>query len=227
MPSNSCGDKLMARIEIIAGLGTGKTSLAKLLEGKGFVHIEEAFEDNPFLKQLYEDKQQSWLEYGVTNLMIHFNQARKNIKPDTDYVFDFSTVLDRAYAQAHLDINAISKKELKAYEHLDKVVREQAPDIDLRIHLKCSPDAQKKRILSRGREYEKGVSLDFLKMMDKYTQKYISQCNDGAKVLVIDTEKYNYVDNPEHIKIVLDKIYQALDENNVAIKSKPTPTLKK
>lgn len=211
----------MARIEILAGMGSGKTSLADLLVKNGFTHIEEDFENNPFLEQIYEDGQENWLEYGITNVMIHYNQLRKNDDADKDYVFDFSILLDRAYAESHLEINAISEKELAVYDKLDKLVREKMPKVDLRIHLVCKPEEQKRRILERGREYEKDISLDFLKMMARNTKRFLDERGNDTKVLVIDTGKYDYVNNPVHQKIVLNMIMQALGRGGPNIKPSP------
>jgi deoxyguanosine kinase len=196
----------MARVEILAGLGTGKTSLAKIFEKHSFIHVEEDFEKNPFLTQIYEDGNDKWLEYGVTNLMLHFNQLRKNNDTSKNYIFDFSLVLDRAYAQTHLELGLLTPSELKVYEALDKEVRAQAPKADLCIHLVCGAKEQKNRILSRGREYEKNVSEDFLEMMSKNTKKALKDVYQETNVLVIDTEKYDYVNNSDHIKKILNII---------------------
>ncbi len=213
----------MARIEILAGMGSGKTSLAKLLEEQGFTHIEEAFEKNPFLEDVYDPKLKSWLPYGVSNLMLHYDQLVRNADPACDYVFDFSLILDRAYAQAHIEKGLLNAKETQVYDRLDALARAQAPKPDLRIVLLCPPEEQKRRILERGRSYESGISLEFLESMARNVMRFLDERGRDTKVLMIDTIKYDYVRNPEHRRQVLQMITQELAAPGMASAYKQKP----
>ncbi len=72
------------------------------------------------------------------------------------------------------------------------------------IYLKCSSQEELARIKLRGREVEKEISIDFLESLNNSINNSIEQRKE--KILIIDSEKYNFVTNEKDKEIILSLI---------------------
>jgi deoxyguanosine kinase len=200
MKTKQAKNKLF-RLEIIGGIAAGKTSFISGIEHLNLKQvIYEEFKMNPFLKYFYENPSLYNPETEISFLLQHYNQIKRNIKSKSLFC-DFSILLDVVYAKGTL-----TKKELKTFNTIFEFVKNHIGLPDVLIYLKCSPEVLKKRILKRGRLFEKNINLDYLKQLDLLIKLELEQYRNtkNLKVVEVNSSKTNYVNDLSEMK----KIYE-------------------
>lgn len=76
---------------------------------------------------------------------------------------------------------------------------------DLMIYLRKSVPSLIEQIQKRGREYEKGMQIDYLKDLNERYEDFIFHRYEG-KVLVIEADHLDFENRPEDFRLVIDKI---------------------
>src|SRR3546814_2553436 len=80
---------------------------------------------------------------------------------------------------------------------------------DLLIYLKASVPTLVSNIQRRGREYEKGIRLDYLNRLNEKYENWIGGYKEG-RLLVVNQDKLNPVDNPEDLGNIIERIEREL-----------------
>jgi deoxyadenosine/deoxycytidine kinase len=78
---------------------------------------------------------------------------------------------------------------------------------DLLIYLRSSIPNLVNKIHKRGREYENSISIDYLSRLNERYEAWISTY-DEKKLIIIDVDSLDFVDNKED----LTKVIQIIDE---------------
>jgi deoxyadenosine/deoxycytidine kinase len=76
---------------------------------------------------------------------------------------------------------------------------------DLMIYLRKSVPALVRQIQKRGREYEQGMQIDYLRDLNDRYEDFIYRQYEG-KVLVIESDAMDFENNPADFRIITDKI---------------------
>jgi deoxyguanosine kinase len=185
-------------------IGAGKTSLARKLSMRlGAEPLLEAPADNPFLERFYADPQRHALATQLNFLFQRADQvqllAQQNLF-SRGVVADFLLEKDPLFAALNL-----SEDELGLYHKIYSFLKPQSPRPDLVIALQASVDTLVERVRHRGIRYEQRMSADYLaRLTDAYARFFHSY--DGAPVLFVNTEGLNFVDQPEHLDLLLQRI---------------------
>ena len=79
----------------------------------------------------------------------------------------------------------------------------QAPD--LLIYLRSTVPNLVNQIQKRGRKYESTISIDYLSRLNERYEAWIHSYDKG-KLLIIDVDNLDFVDNPEDLGFILNKI---------------------
>jgi deoxyadenosine/deoxycytidine kinase len=82
---------------------------------------------------------------------------------------------------------------------------------DLLIYLRSSIPNLIKQIQKRGRDYEMSISTEYLERLNERYEAWI-QSYDKGKLLVIDVDELNFVDNKNDYQKVIKKINDALSD---------------
>ena len=61
------------------------------------------------------------------------------------------------------------------------------------------------QIHKRGREYENSISIDYLSRLNERYEGWI-QTYDKGKLMIIDVDNINFVDNPEDLGSIFNRI---------------------
>ncbi len=194
-------------IAIAGNIGSGKTTLTEML-AKHFKWKSdlESVEDNPYLKDFYEDMEKWAFHLQIYFLNSRFNQITR-IRNSPDTVVQDRTIYEDAYIFAHnlYKIGKMNQRDydnyLGVFESMIKVI--EAPD--LLIYLKSDIPKLVERIQKRGRAYENAIRLDYLKSLNEHYRSWIESYNLG-KLLVIDVNSIDFVNNVEDFSFIVNRV---------------------
>ena len=193
---------------VIAGnIGAGKTSLTELLAKhyKWHPHFEEV-ENNPYLDDFYRDMKRWSFNLQIFFLRKRFQQIIK-IQKTKETVIQDRSIYEDAYIFAPnlYEMNLMSSRDFENYKELFELISSLIPAPDLLIYLRASVSTLVKQIERRGRIYERNISIEYLKKLNEKYEKWISGYDKG-RLLIIDINKLNFIDNKKDFGIVLEKI---------------------
>jgi len=198
-------------IAISGNIGSGKTSLAsKLATHYGWQIEFESVEENPYLTDFYTDMPKWAFHLQVFFLHSRFNQV-KRIQQSR-----ISTIQDRTiYEDSHIfaanlyESKLISKRDYENYTGLYHSMENYINPPDLLIFLKADIPKLVDQIEKRGRIYERSIQIAYLKNLNNLYEKWISEYNLG-KLLIIDVNNMNFVENQEDFSTIVEKIDREL-----------------
>ena len=196
--------KKIYHIAVEGTIGVGKTSLARILSEQieGRLVLEE-FEDNPFLKEFYQDRKR-WAFQTQINFLIsrYYQQLRlQQIDMFADkIVSDYMFAKDKLFAQTSLDDN-----EMILYKKLANIFEKNITPPDLVIFLQSDVDRLMENIKSRGRYYEKDIDWEYLSQLNEIYNQYFLSYNK-SNLLIINSNNIDFVNNKDDLKQVLDVI---------------------
>ncbi len=194
-------------IAIAGNIGSGKTTLAKLLaKHYGWEAHYENVDENPYLNDFYEDMQRWSFNLQIYFLNSRFNQI-VNIKKSDKTVIQDRTIYEDAYIFApnlH-SMGLMSTRDFENYFTLFNLMTSLVDPPELLIYLKASVPTLVNQIQKRGREYENNIRLDYLKKLNERYESWIQAYNLG-KLVVVDVDNTNFIEKKEDLRKVIDKI---------------------
>lgn len=211
-------------ITIGAMIGAGKSSLAKLIGEKfGTEVFYESVDDNPILPLFYtaSDDEIKTNRYPFLLQLWFLNTRFKSIKQalyNENNVLDRSIYEDQYFAKVNKDLGRISDLEYNLYTDLLNNMLEELQELpkkapDLMIYLTGSFETIINRIKSRGRDYELDESLvDYYKLLWSGYDEWVYKHYTASEVLTINIDDYDYVNNEDDRKEVLELIENKLNE---------------
>ncbi len=194
-------------IAVAGNIGSGKTTLTGLLAKhyKWEPHYEDV-DTNPYLQSFYEDMQRWSFNLQVYFLNSRFRQVIK-IRQSGKAVIQDRTIYEDAHIFApnlHA-MGLMSSRDFDNYESLFELMSTflQAPD--LLIYLRAEVPTLVRQIQKRGRDYENSIRLDYLNRLNERYEAWISGYDKG-KLLIMDVDDKNFVENPADLELLIDKI---------------------
>lgn len=186
--------KLIKRIEICGNIASGKTSLCKNMDSKGYETIFENFQENPFLENFYKDPQAFSFETEITFLLQHYHSIKIPIKKKM-IACDYSLFLDMAYA----DVNLTGNRHKLFAEIVEELLIEIGHPLQI-IHLACPEEVLLQRIIARNRDVEKSISVDYLKAISNAISLRLKKIPDQIRVISINSNSINFVSGIEGLQ---------------------------
>lgn len=177
----------ITRIEICGGIASGKTTLAKLLQGANLNSVFEDFRKNPFYHAFYRDPIGTAFETELTFLLQHYHLEKSAVLNKTPFCADFSTVLDHAYGSVTL-----TPDKLRLFLLIHKNIESELPSRSLLIYLRCPPEVELQRIRRRRRRAERTISLAYLSKINDALDARTKSLTRSEKVLVIDSDAVDF-----------------------------------
>jgi deoxyadenosine/deoxycytidine kinase len=194
-------------IAVAGNIGSGKTTLTSLLS-KHFgwdAHYEDA-DDNPYLNDFYNDMQRWSFNLQIYFLNTRFNEMLTFRRSGKALVQD-RTIYEDAYIFApnlHA-MGLMSTRDFENYFTLFNMLGSLIQPPDLVIYLRATVPTLVKQIQKRGRKYEDNIRLDYLKRLNERYEAWIETYKLG-KMLIVDVDTYNFIDKPEDMSVVIDKV---------------------
>jgi deoxyadenosine/deoxycytidine kinase len=185
-------------------IGVGKTSLATRLADHADAQILlEKPQENPFLTRYYDDTARYALPTQLFFLFQRINEVRDLAQLDmfhsrtiSDYLFEKDALFARL---------TLSDEEYKLYQTIYTSLAPQAPAPDLVIYLQASTDALIERVRRRGNRYERAITDDYLSRLANSYGEFFHHYEE-APVLVVNSERLNFVDNADDFNLLLERI---------------------
>src|SRR6266487_1424439 len=197
-------------IAIEGSIGAGKTTLAHLLSKKLNARlILEQFADNPFLPKFYENPKLYAFPLELFFMAERFKQLKDMLR--TKDMFQNVTVADYLFSKCLLFAKVnLPDDEFRLYQKLFDIFQQQVIFPDILIYLHAPVHKLQRNIKKRNREYEQGISDDYLFNIQETYTSYIKHHN--IKTIFIDTSNADFLDNEKHLQVVLDALENDLDE---------------
>lgn len=194
-------------IAIEGTIGAGKTCLATMIsEDYNAKLILEGFADNPFLPKFYKEADKYAFPLELSFLAERYQQLTDQLsKQDlfknftvSDYFINKSLI----FAQKTLQEDVFG-----LYARLFHIINSSIPKPDLLVYLYVSVDRLQANIKERGREYEQNIENEYLEKIQSGYFEFIRQ-QQNMRILILDTNKVDFVQNPEDYKRIVSLIDQ-------------------
>ena len=194
-------------IAIAGNIGAGKTTLTNLLAKQyNWTAQFEDVEMNPYLDDFYNDMEKWAFNLQIYFLGSRFNQVKEIRESGKDIIQDRTIYEDAHIFASNLnDMGLLSTRDYNNYLRVFNLMTSFVEAPDLLIHLKASIPTLVAQIQKRGRDYENSISIDYLSRLNEKYDKWISNYKEG-KVLVIDVDNLDFVENKEDLGLIFNKI---------------------
>jgi deoxyadenosine/deoxycytidine kinase len=197
----------LKHIAVCGNIGSGKTTLTAMLARQfGWAPMFEAVDDNPYLKDFYDDMKRWAFHVQIYFLNSRFKQVSEIATSGRSTIQD-RTIYEDCYIFANnlRQSGFINERDYQSYRDIfDSMIRfVQAPD--LLIYLRADIPKLVRQIEKRGRDYEYSIRLDYLRNLNEHYENWIRQYQLG-KVLIIDVNNLDYVANIEDFAFIVNKV---------------------
>ena len=199
-------------IAIEGVIGVGKTTLARLLQPEFHAHLLlEVFEENPFLSDFYTDRERYAFQTQIFFLLSRYHQQRQAV-PDFltrggHLIADYTFEKDALFAGINL-----RDDELEMYHRVHQALAEKIPIPDLIVYLRADTNTLMQRIAFRDRPYERNMDTAYIEILNQAYEAFFTQSRpeEKAPVLVVDTNKLDFLKREEDLRLVEERIRQTL-----------------
>ena len=193
-------------IGIAGNIGCGKTTLTRMLsESYGWTPRYESVTYNPYLEDYYSD-----IPRWSFNLEVYFLAQRfkdiLDIRRSDEVIIQDRTILEgvHIFVENNYRMGNLSDRDFRTYMDLFELMMSLVKEPDLLIYIKSSVPHLVSQIQKRGREYEQGISLDYLAGLNSLYEKWIDSYK--GKLLIIDGDGMDFENRPEDFASITDRI---------------------
>lgn len=204
-------------IAVEGPIGVGKTSLSKAISSHFQFHLlKEIVDENPFLGKFYKDIDEWSFQTEMFFLCNRFKQLediqRLHLSQQQPVIADYHIMKNMIFAERTLKSDQYEK-----YVKIYHILTEDMPAPNVVIYLDASLETLLKRIQLRGREIEKNIDPSYLLQlkkdyemaMDRFEKMY-----PDVNVLRFNGDELDFVQNPGHMDLILNKVYDTLEKRS-------------
>lgn len=190
-------------IAIEGNIGAGKTALANLVATElNHEPILEEFRDKAYLQSFYEDAERYAFPLEISFLVERYQQLTHALTSGNlfksgfvgDYFFDKSLI----FASGNLN-----QDQYHLFKELFDVFSAQLAFPDLIIYLHRPVSQVMQHIRYRGRDFEMGISEEYLKKVEEGYRRYLSSL-EQKRVLTINLGEADFVNEPAMLQQILE-----------------------
>ena len=197
-------------IGVAGNIGCGKTTLTRMLaEYYKWTPRYEAVTYNPYLEDYYSD-----ISRWSFNLEVYFLAQRfkdvLDIAKSQDVIIQDRTIMEGVeifVANNHKLVN-LTDRDCETYMDLFRLMMSLVKEPDLLIYIRSSIPHLVSQIQKRGREYEQGMSIEYLSALNELYEDWIGHYK--GKLIVIDGDDLDFENRPSDFSVITDRIDAAL-----------------
>ena len=205
-------------VAIAGNIGVGKSTLTGLLGQRlGWEPFYEAVADNPYLADFYADM----TRYAFHSQMFFLSRRLRHHRRLLD--FPGSVVQDRSvyedaeiFARLLYEQGHIEERDYRTYRELYEVLVLFLPPPDLVVYLRASVPTLLKRISLRGREFERGITPEYLEQLNAFYASWM-QAFSLCPVLTVPADDLDFVHNGAHLDLIIAKIEERLSGKETVV----------
>jgi deoxyadenosine/deoxycytidine kinase len=203
-------------VAIAGNMGSGKTTLTKLLSARfSWEPFFEPVAENPYLADFYADMKRWAFQLQITFLTHRFADHQRLLREDISAIQDRTIYEDaEIFARNLFESGHMDGRDWAAYSMLAETMCEHLAPPDLLVYLRKSVPRLAQRIHERGRSYEQGVPLEYLTRLNEAYERWIAGYRRG-KLLVIDAEHLDFLEEPSHLEEIERLITDALGQREL------------
>ncbi len=195
-------------IAIEGVIGVGKSSLAnKLADHFDAKKLLEKYEENPFLKDFYNNPRQFAFPTQLFFLLSRYKQQQEIPQRElfhdllvTDYIF----AKDRIFASINLE-----DRELFLYDKIAYLLEQDIPRADLVIYLQSSTERIMFNIKNRDREFEKNITEEYIRALNEAYNHFFFNYNN-TPLLIVNSTEIDFVNKEEDFEDLLFQIMRPI-----------------
>jgi deoxyadenosine/deoxycytidine kinase len=166
--------------------------------------------DNPYLPDFYADMGKWSFHLQVFFLGHRAEQHVQAAQKSQSAILDRSIYEDFfIFTRALRQLGNMNERDYLSYKRIFDQVVNGLPAPDLLIYLWAPVEVLMQRIRSRGREIESGISADYLSLLESFYEEWLRNF-DLSPVLTIRSNDLNFVDDPDDLETVIERINRAL-----------------
>lgn len=191
-------DSRLPQLVSVAGIiGAGKSTLAKgLADTFDFRLIKEAYDANPFMRDVYAGKKEYALDSQLYFFLSRMEQLKsENFKDRKIAISDYIMNQELVYAKIWLD-----KIQFELYKKINAEMSVSVVEPRVVIYLKASAEECLKRIHLRNRPYEQGIDIKFLEKLCGEYEEVFAEFR-ACPVITLDADKCDFRQSGEVEKI--------------------------
>ncbi|MCH7675024.1 deoxynucleoside kinase [candidate division KSB1 bacterium] len=191
-------------IAIEGVIGVGKTSLTKKLSDHfGGRILLEQHEENPFLKDFYNNPRQFAFPVQLFFLLSRYRQQQEIPQRElfqdllvTDYMF----AKDRIFASLNLE-----DRELILYDKVALMLERDILKPDLAIYLQSNTERLMSNIRKRNRNYEKTITSEYIRSLNEGYNRFFLNYSDSP-LLIVNSTEIDFVNKEEDFEDLIHQI---------------------
>lgn len=203
---------MVKRFILVAGnIGSGKTSLTERLgERLGWRTAYESVVDNPYLPDFYADMR-AWSFHLQIFFLGHRAQQHLEMAQDPRPAIIDRSIYEDAYifARALHHMGNLNERDFQSYRQLFNLVTRNLPPPSLLIILKAPISTLVERIRRRGRSIESSITPEYLELLESFYDDWM-RTFDLCPVLTIRSDDLDFVHQPQHLDLVVERIKEKL-----------------
>lgn len=176
-----------------------------LAEHYGWTPKFESVTYNPYLEDYYKD-----IPRWSYNLETYFLAQRfkdvLEITQSRDVIIQDRTLFEGVYifVANNKAMGNLSQRDYDTYMEIFNLMMKMVKFPDLLIYLRSSVPHLVSQIQKRGRDYEQGMSLEYLAGLNSRYEDWIASYKDP--LLVIEADNLDFQNDPEDFSYITDKI---------------------
>ncbi len=191
---------------IAGNIGAGKTLLTTELSNRtGWHAYFEPVIDNPYLDDFYADMKRWSFHLQIFFLSKRFQAQKKMLEAEVSFIQDRTIYEDaEVFAWTLNRLGHLGDRDFANYKALFDTMLEFIRPPDLIIFLKAKPESLLERIRHRGRESEKAITLDYLKILDEAYSEWLERARKLTDLHTIDTDRVNLLKESHKIDEIVE-----------------------